>query len=363
MPTTDSHSRRWQSSFQHLQDELPRRNIQPIFDDLTPNSSYRLDVTLADFLPATNPPPLLPSTKNPAPLPVPHHLIYFEPTKRSSEMLPDGTNPDQSPGDPFVRRMWAGGRVYYNASNPLTLDSGRGVCAEFIRNVAIKGKEGEEKVFVSIERRIARATEEEQSKLDQAESDDGARRHVEHIVRQRLWRDKEEDFGPCSVVEMRNIVFMHARSSEQARAETEKAATKQLRPQHKPDWEHTIVPDAKLLFRFSALTFNAHAIHLDPAYCREVEGHKDLLFHGPLSFVFMVTLLQQKLGEQGNDVVRSVEYRNLAPLYCNEPVKFCGRKVDDQKWEIWTETPQGGIAVKGSATTEQGTINRANLGV
>ncbi|EMC96905.1 hypothetical protein BAUCODRAFT_68521 [Baudoinia panamericana UAMH 10762] len=305
---------------------MRERAIQPIFDDLTPQSSYRLDTTLADFLPDTKPPQVLPPPTPPQVLPIPHHLIYFEPTKPQSAMLPDGTNPDQSPGEPFVRRMWAGGRVVYDHANPLTLDAGRGVCAEFIRSVTVKGKEGEEKLFVGIERRLAKASKEEA---------------LEHRVRQRLWRDSDTDFGPCSILESRNIVFMRSRTKEEAAADAAKSGGKILKPQRKPDWSHTITPDPKLLFRFSALTFNAHAIHLDPEYCREVEGHRNLLFHGPLSFVFMITVLQQQLRKEGNEVVKSVEYRNLAPLYCHEPVTFCGTKVAEGKYEIWTQTPEG----------------------
>lgn len=32
---------------------MPLRKIQPIFDDLSPQASYRLDMSLADYLPAT----------------------------------------------------------------------------------------------------------------------------------------------------------------------------------------------------------------------------------------------------------------------------------------------------------------------
>jgi len=332
---------RWQSSFAHLEKELKERKIQPIFDDLTPQSSYRLDMGLADFLPETNPPSVLPPTNQPSVLPIPHHLIYFEPTKPQSQMLADGTNPDQSPGDPFVRRMWAGGRVLYNQGNQLTLDSGRAVCSEFIRSVTIKGKGGEEKIFVGIERRLARATDAEMEQLGPAQTDAQEKETLEHRVRQRLWRDSDTDFGPCSILETRNIVFMRSRTKEEAAADAAKSGGKILKPQHKPDWSHTITPDPKLLFRFSALTFNAHAIHLDPEYCREVEGHRNLLFHGPLSYVFMVTLLQQQLRKQGNEVIKQVEYRNLAPLYCHEPVTFCGTKTSEKKWEIWTQTPEG----------------------
>lgn len=340
------------------------RKIAPIFDDLSPQPSYRLDMSLADFLPSPTPPPVLPPTNagEPTPLPIPHHLVYFEPTKPSSVMLPDGTNPDQSPGEPFVRRMWAGGRVLYNQGNPLVLDASRGVCAEFIRSVAVKGAEGQEKIFVSIERRQARATADEERRLGlAAKGDQGEKETLEHRVRQRLWRDDEGDFGPCSVVETRNIVFMRARSKSEAQAEMQKAEGKRLRPQHKPGWTHTITPDAKLLFRFSALTFNAHAIHLDPAFCREVEGHRDLLFHGPLSYVFMISLLQHELRKSGNEVVRQVEYRNLASLYCHEPVTFCGTKTGERKWEVWAQTPDGGIAVKGTVMTESGNVDRSRM--
>lgn len=44
---------RQQSSFTHLESEMTARKIRPIFDDLTPQYSYRLDTALADFLPET----------------------------------------------------------------------------------------------------------------------------------------------------------------------------------------------------------------------------------------------------------------------------------------------------------------------
>ena len=42
-----------------------------------------------------------------------------------------------------------------------------------------------------------------------------------------------------------------------------------------------------LLFRFSALTYNAHRIHYDRDYCRDVEGYPGLLTHGPLQALAM----------------------------------------------------------------------------
>lgn len=133
--------------------------------------------------------------------------------------------------------------------------------------------------------------------------------------------------------------------------------------QNAPDFTHTLTPTPSLLFRYSALTFNAHAIHLDLLYCRTVEGHRNLLFHGPLSFTLMTLLLQNNLPAKSR--IAEIEYRNLAPLYCDEPVKLCGRKSPDNgngnagkgrgegegKYELWVETPEGGLAVKGTAYT------------
>ena len=47
--------------------------------------------------------------------------------------------------------------------------------------------------------------------------------------------------------------------------------------------------------------------------------------------------------------MESIEYRNLAPLYCSEPIKLCGRQAGENKYDVWVETPEGGIAVKGNA--------------
>jgi len=119
-------------------------------------------------------------------------------------------------------------------------------------------------------------------------------------------------------------------------------------------YSHELMTDPKLLFRYSALTYNAHAIHLDPQYCREVEGHRGLLVHGPLSFTLTMTALRMFLQERskGKEQVRFVEYRNLSPLYCEEPLKVAGLEREMGKWDVWAETPEGGMALKGTVRTE-----------
>lgn len=350
-----SSSTRCHSDYDHLQTSLPARRLPIVYDYAVPTSSHLLNLALANFLPGTasssdDVQRILPSTSNNPPrLKQAHHLIYFPPPISAQDLLPDGTDPLQSPGPPFVRRMWAGGSVRFNNARPIQLDGTRFACLEGIRDVSIKGKPGDEKIFVGIERRVGSCTEHES----------------EDRTRSRLWEHDEEDFGEnTGLIERRNIVFMRERSKEQAVKDVEAAKKKQMMPPGKEegkavDFEHTATPDEKLLFRYSALTYNAHSIHLDPGYSREVEGHRGMLVHGPLSFTFLVTLLRHTLeNEDKGEMIRSIDYRNLSPLYCHEPIKFCGRRLEPAdaskkgKWEVWAETPEGGVAVKGTVKTE-----------
>lgn len=53
--------------------------------------------------------------------------------------------------------------------------------------------------------------------------------------------------------------------------------------------------------------------------------------------------------------IKSLTYRNLAPLYVNEEMKICLRKPKGEEfgfgWDVWIEGPDGGLAVKGHAVT------------
>src|SRR5262249_28268273 len=70
-----------------------------------------------------------------------------------------------------------------------------------------------------------------------------------------------------------------------------------------------------LLFRFSALTYNAHRIHYDRDYARDVEGYPGLLTHGPLQALAMAEAAQttesRRDGQHGD---RCLDYRLTSPL-------------------------------------------------
>lgn len=76
-----------------------------------------------------------------------------------------------------------------------------------------------------------------------------------------------------------------------------------------------VVFDPVTMFRFSAVTANAHRIHYDLPYARDVEGHPGLLVHGPL---LALTLTERARAARGP--VRAAEYRLHRPLYAGQPV-------------------------------------------
>ncbi|CAG8962150.1 hypothetical protein HYFRA_00005196 [Hymenoscyphus fraxineus] len=323
-------------------EDMLQRDPVYIFDDLSPTHSHLLNITLADFLPpkyhapgfqASN----LPLSRHATPLPPGHHLVYFPPQVLSRDLLPDGTDPLQSPGPPYVRRMWAGGSLQFKLSgfypqNSLVLDGRRAFCIEKIQDVTTKGEGENEKVFVTIERTFSTSDAFEVPCTNSPSS--GAE---------------------CGLLEMRNLVFMKEKNPEDAKRDAEKP-DRVVKPAHQADVRVPITPTQALLFRFSALTFNAHGIHLDRQYCREVEGRRNLLVHGPLSVVFMLSVLRGQL--VGSEEILRFDYRNLAPLYADEEMVVCVREDKNKdlseypvsrKFEVWIEGVGGGYAVKGSA--------------
>ena len=73
------------------------------------------------------------------------------------------------------------------------------------------------------------------------------------------------------------------------------------------DW--VVAVDPVLLFRYSALTYNAHRIHYDREYALS-EGYPGLLVHGPLQ-----ALLMAELGRRSGFSPAEYSYRLVSPLY------------------------------------------------
>lgn len=198
--------RAYSSAPERLRHELTTRKLPLTYDYLHPQPSHLLNLTLWDLLPTiSNAPkvqPTLPSTKKPAPLPIGHHLIYFPPQVTLSQLLPDGTDVLHTPGEPFNRRLWAGGNLRFPVGSPL-LDGSRAVCIESIRKVTVKGREGDEKVVVTIERRVGTVPEGEE----------------EAQTWSRIWTEDEAYPGDSSVIENRDLIFMRSKTADQIQAD------------------------------------------------------------------------------------------------------------------------------------------------
>lgn len=89
------------------------------------------------------------------------------------------------------------------------------------------------------------------------------------------------------------------------------------------DAHRALTPDARLLFRYSALTFNTHRIHYDAPYASAVERYRGLVVHGPLTASLLLQLAAQELGENR---LRSFAFRGLSPAIAGEPLHLVMRK-------------------------------------
>lgn len=79
-----------------------------------------------------------------------------------------------------------------------------------------------------------------------------------------------------------------------------------------------LIPGPELLFRYSALTFNAHRIHYDADYARRVENYPALVVHGPLQATLLAAAAATRLGQP----LRRFRYRGMAPAFVNIPLQI-----------------------------------------
>lgn len=222
------------STHSQLHKQLTSRPPNVIYDYLSPTPSHLLNISLLDFLPISCCPPSFTSSDLTFPLagdakdsllPQGHHLVYFSSQIPSSALLPDGTDSLHSPGPPFVRRMWAGGSLLFNpvASGLLRLDNRRVACTERIADVSVKGNEGEEKVFVKIERRVELVSQKYISRSPDSGNDKASESDLGDIKTDNQCKLKldplyDMDFlSKASLVETRNIVFMREKSMAAAK--------------------------------------------------------------------------------------------------------------------------------------------------
>jgi 3-methylfumaryl-CoA hydratase len=116
---------------------------------------------------------------------------------------------------------------------------------------------------------------------------------------------------------------------------------------HAAVWQRDTVPDAVLLFRYSALTFNSHRIHYDRRYVTQVEGYPGLIVHGPL----MATLLVDLLRRHSDRVLQSFEFKAVKPVFeCADQraLSVCAHP-DGEQVHAWVQDHQGDVCMQATA--------------
>ncbi|NEA98570.1 hypothetical protein [Streptomyces sp. SID13726] len=129
--------------------------------------------------------------------------------------------------------------------------------------------------------------------------------------------------GRLCLVEEQDIVY---RSGDGHRPQHPAGLDASAEPGPEGPWQLRLHPTETMLFRFSALTANAHRIHYDAPYCRVVEGYPDLVVHGPLLALLMLELVRRNARERR---VRSLSYRLHRPAFAAERLLADGTPSDD----------------------------------
>ena len=194
------------------------------------------------------------------------HWLYFLPHHAQSEIGVDGHAKRGGflPPVPLPRRMWAGGRLHWHA--PLKVGDAVKRTSTILSVTHKTGRTGD-LVFVVVKHDIHNAS------------------------------------GLC-VSEEHDIVYRPATQKG------ERSPAPILAPQ-KSKWQRDVVPDAVLLFRYSALTFNGHRIHYDRSYVTEEEGYPGLVVHGPLIATLLVDLVRRNTDRK----MQSFEFKALRPTF------------------------------------------------
>lgn len=239
------------------------------------------------------------------PLPPLWHWLYFLPLYKQSEVGPDGhaRRGGFLPPVPLPRRMWAGSEFDFRQALCVGDEVTR---VSTITDIQEKTGRSGSLVFVKVRHELRRSAE-----------------------------------SAPAIAETHDIVYREA-----ARPDADLRA-----PAAAPDgaWQRKIVPDAVLLFRYSALTFNGHRIHYDRRYATEVEGYPGLVVHGPLLATLLLDLLREH--RPGATVVR-FSFRASSPLFDTHPFFVCGTPGSDGKTvRLWAKDHRGGLAMDATAVT------------
>jgi len=241
---------------------------ETVHDGLSAEQARRTAATLDDVVTSVTPE---------SPLPPLWQWCYFLAAVPQSALDGDG-HPQRGgflPPIPFPRRMFAGSRMQFH--QPLRLGT-PAVREGEIRNVVLKSGRSGSLAFVTVGYRFMQN-------------------------------------GVCCIEEEQDIVYREPGAAVVA------PDILPLGDARESTWSRSVVPDARLLFRFSAITFNAHRIHYDRPYAHDEEGYPGLVVHGPLTAMLLADLVRRNTSQR----ITSFSFRGVKPLFDLAPFHLHGR--------------------------------------
>ena len=242
-------------------------------------------------------------------LPLAWNWLYFLPQAKQSELKEDG-HPKLGgflPPVPYPRRMWAGSRFEHHKSLKVGENAKK---VSTILNISLKEGRSGNLVFLLI---------------------------------------KHEYFGESGlcITEEQDIVYRGPAPTANKEQDKNKEKPKQKKEPEKTGnsvWSFNVNPDPRLLFRYSALTFNTHRIHYDEPYVTQVEGYPGLVVHGPLLATMLLDLARRS---KPNDFQKKFSFRAMAPLFSGTSFTVSGEpNAQETAAKLWICNSRGQIAMQ-----------------
>ena len=107
----------------------------------------------------------------------------------------------------------------------------------------------------------------------------------------------------------------------------------------------SLLPDSRMLFRFSSATANSHRIHYDAAWATRVEGYQAVVVHGPLLQLAMLDFARVSSAARP---IKSFFFRANAPSWCGGRLTLSGASdPDTATFRVRTHSPTGDTVCEG----------------
>ena len=120
----------------------------------------------------------------------------------------------------------------------------------------------------------------------------------------------------------------------------------------RPDFDEPVAIDTARLFRFSAATFNAHRIHYDLPYAREVEKYPALVVHGPMQAMLLIEAATRHTATRHSGAApQGFRFRGLHPMFHDHDLALTGTEVPGDapgvhRIDLATVAPEGFVGLE-----------------